>query len=270
MQTSARREYDIHSSNIIFIFKRSFTLYSMIFAMSGHNMNAGIPCIFRSYQGFANQMPECTIWQALCASMAHPDLFKSVDIGELPMQESFVDGGLVCNNPIAHVLEEAKALYPGQHISCVMSIGSGHTRTIQIPKPNPLQGLFPTHVIMAMKDIATDSERVAQDMAVRFRGTTDLYFRFSVDQGMQSIRSDDWGRLSEVAAHTRAYLHREETKEMMNRAVKAIQERKSAVSTAQIGTSVVIFLSFLISRGIADNTCRRSNPGAESSASYGH
>jgi hypothetical protein len=213
----------------------------MVFAMSRFNMNAGIPCIFRSYHGIANQMPDCAIWQALCASMAHPDLFKSVEIGEPPMQDSFVDGGLVCNNPIAHVLDEVKALYPGQHISCIMSIGSGHTRTIQIPKPTPFQRIFPTNVITAMKDIATDSERVAEEMAARFRDTTNVYFRFSVDQGMQSVRLSDWKRLNEFNAHTRAYLHREETGERMNRAVRAIVERKTSVSTEQVGTSIAIF-----------------------------
>jgi predicted acylesterase/phospholipase RssA len=143
---------------------------SMIFAMSKHNMNAGIPSIFRSYQGPNNQMPDCTIWEALCASMAHPGLFKSIDIGDRSMRESFVDGGLGCSNPIAHVLGEASALYPNQYVSSITSIGSGHSRTIQIPKPSLVQRFLPTHVLVTMKNIATDSERVAQEMEVRFEG----------------------------------------------------------------------------------------------------
>jgi predicted acylesterase/phospholipase RssA len=226
-------------------------------------MNAGIPCIFRSYQGVADQMPGCTIWQALCASMAHPDLFKSVEIGEPPMRESFVGGGLVCNNPIAHVLGEAKALYPERHISCVMSIGSGHTHTIKISKPNPLQRIFPTNSVAVMKDIATDSERVAQDMAVRFRHTTNVYFRFNVDQGMQGIRLSDWGQLSKVTAHTRAYMHQEETNERMDRAAEAIRARNPAVSMTQIGRSLDICLLVCLTCATSGDLHRWGDPGAQ-------
>jgi predicted acylesterase/phospholipase RssA len=210
----------------------------MAFAMSRHNMNASIPCIFRSYKGAANQMPDCAIWEVLFASMAHPDLFKSIEIGEAPMREPFVDGGLGCNNPTPHVLAEAKRLFPGRYVSCVMSIGSGHTCTIQLPKPTMLQQVLPTHVLAAMNDIATDSERVAEEMAGRFRGLKNVYFRFNVNQGMQNIKLNDWEKLSDVSAHARAYMRGAETSERMDQAVKAITERKTAVSTAQIGTSM--------------------------------
>jgi predicted acylesterase/phospholipase RssA len=211
----------------------------MVFAMSRHNMNASIPCIFRSYQGAANQMPDCAIWEVLCASMAHPDLFKSVEIGEDAVRESFVDGGLGCSNPTPHVLTEAKTIFPGRSVSCIMSIGTGHTRTIQLPRPNVLQQVLPTHIIMAMKDIATDSERVAEDMAVRFRWVANVYFRFSVGQGMQNIKLSDWEKLDEVAAHTRAYMRRAEASQRIDQAVEAMKERKATLSVMQIGTNMV-------------------------------
>jgi predicted acylesterase/phospholipase RssA len=214
---------------------------SMVFAMSKHNMNAGIPSIFRSYRGVANQMPDCAIWEALSASMAHPELFKSVEIGDPPMRESFVDGGMGCNNPIAHALAEAKTLFADQHVASVMSIGAGHTRTIQVPTPSLIQRVLPTNVLLVMKDIATDSERVAQEMASRFQRTRDLYFRYNVDQGMQSVKLSDWERLSEVTAHTRAYMRQAETSERMDRAVRAIKERKAAISMEQIGEDKVGF-----------------------------
>ncbi|KAG8678835.1 hypothetical protein FRC08_017442 [Ceratobasidium sp. 394] len=97
---------------------------TMVFAMSQHNLNAGIPRIFRSYQGISNQMPDCTIWGALCASTAYPELFKPIDIGEAYLKESFVDGGLGCSNPTAHVLAETKALFPGRRVSTVICIGA--------------------------------------------------------------------------------------------------------------------------------------------------
>jgi hypothetical protein len=211
---------------------------SMVFAMSKYNMNAGIPCIIRSYQAQTDRIGDCTIWEALRATTAHPDLFKSVDIGDQYMRESFVDGSLGCSNPLVHILEEAKKLYPGQEVASILSIGAGHPRTIQIPKSSPFQRVLPVNAITAMKDIATDSERVAHEMAQRFSRTSDVYFRFSVDQGMQSVGIGEWERLPEVNAHTRAYMQQVQCDKTLNLAVNVIRTGKGVISTAQIGTGL--------------------------------
>jgi predicted acylesterase/phospholipase RssA len=204
--------------------------------MSSYNLNAGIPTVFRSYQGPANQGPDCSIWEALCATMAHPDLFKSVNIGEPPLMQSFVGGGLGCNNPIMHVLAEVKALYPEQHVASIISIGAGHTRTIRIPKPTLLQRVLSTNVIRAIQDIATDSERVAQEMEIRFHGMVNVYFRLSVDQGLQKVKQSEWERLGEVTAHANAYTRRLEINQKLEKAAQAITERRPIISTVRIGT----------------------------------
>lgn len=217
---------------------------SMVFAMSKRNMNASIPTIFRSYRAPANQSSDCSIWEALCASMAHPDLFKSVEIGESPMRQSFVDGGLGCNNPLVHVLNEVKMLHPGRHVASILSVGTGHTRTIEIPEPNLLELVLPTSAIIAMKNIATDSERVAQEMETRFHGTG-VYFRFNVDQGLQNVGLTDWERLSDIFAHTQAYTQLVDVKRRMGMVAQAIRERKPTVSTARIGTNNQICVPIL-------------------------
>ncbi|KAG9083841.1 hypothetical protein FRC06_004349 [Ceratobasidium sp. 370] len=208
---------------------------TMVFARSRYNMNAGIPVIFRSYRGVVNQLPDCAIWEVLCATMAHPELFKSINIGEPPMRMPFVDGGLGCSNPTAHVLAEVKTIHPSGHLACVISIGAGHTNTVQIPKSNPFKRVLPSGVLAVMRSIAMDGERVAQEMAMRFRQATDAYFRLNVDQGIQNIKASEWEKLSEVAAHTRAYTSHSETSEKINQAARAIRGRKAAISMAQIG-----------------------------------
>ncbi|KAG9085221.1 hypothetical protein FS749_004604, partial [Ceratobasidium sp. UAMH 11750] len=207
---------------------------TMVFAMSKHNMNSGIPTIFRSYHTSINPGPGCTIWEALRATTAHPDMFKSMEIEELGTSQSFVDAAMGCGNPIEHVLAEAKRLYPHRRVSCIVSIGAGHPRTIRIPEPSPFQRIFPTNVIAAMKDIATDNERMAQMMAARFRGFSGVYFRLNVDQGTQDVRLGDWDRLGEVKAHTRAYMGKAETDKLMEGTVKALREKKGVISVEHI------------------------------------
>ncbi|KAG8721594.1 hypothetical protein FRC09_007667 [Ceratobasidium sp. 395] len=199
----------------------------MVFAMSEHNMNASTPRIFRSYQSPGNQMPNCPIWQVLRATMAHPELFKSFQIGEeSTVPEWLVGGDVACSNPTWHVLAEFSALYPDIHVASIVCIGAGHARTIQIPKLNPLHRLMPTNVLMAMKDIATDSERVAQEIAARFQSTPDVYYRFSVDQGMQDARMSRWQEESAVAAHTRTYMQKAEVNGQIDKAAQSVAASK--------------------------------------------
>ncbi|KAG8710774.1 hypothetical protein FRC09_020938 [Ceratobasidium sp. 395] len=211
----------------------------MVFAMSERNMTASTPRIFRSYQAPGNQMPNCPIWQVLRATMAHPELFKSFQVGETSgTPEWLVGGDVACSNPTPHVLAEFSALYPELRVASIVCIGAGHARTIQIPKPNPLHRLMPTNVLMAMKDIATDSERVAQDMASRFQSMSDMYFRFSVDQGMQDVRMSRWQEKCEVAAHTRSYLLKAEVNRQIVKAAQLVAASKGILAGADIGGTV--------------------------------
>ncbi|KAG9093064.1 hypothetical protein FRC06_011684, partial [Ceratobasidium sp. 370] len=213
---------------------------TMIFASSEYNLNAGIPCIFRSYPVLANQMPNCALWGVLRATTAHPELFKSIEIGESHLRESFVDGSLSCSNPLWHVLEEVEQLFPGREVASIISIGAGQARTIQIPKPSPFQRILPINAIIAMKEIAADSERVAHRMAKRFQGTKDLYFRFNVDQGMQGVGISEWERLPEVNAHTRGYMQHVECDRSLDLAANVMKEGKGVVSAAEINEQVSV------------------------------
>ncbi|KAG9109510.1 hypothetical protein FRC07_008292 [Ceratobasidium sp. 392] len=199
----------------------------VVFAMAKYNMNASTPRIFRSYQGPNNQMPNCPIWQVLRATMAHPEMFDSIEIGEVQQPDSTCPRG-----------REVSAIWPERRITSVVCVGAGHARTIEIPKSNPLHKIVPTNVLIAMKNIVTDSERVAQEMALRFEGTSDLYFRFNVDQGMQDMRMSHWQRKSEVAARTRTYMQKPEVTGQMSKAVGTIVARRGTLKGASIGGKV--------------------------------
>ncbi|KAH7339464.1 acyl transferase/acyl hydrolase/lysophospholipase, partial [Rhizoctonia solani] len=194
---------------------------TLVFAMAKHNLNASLPVLFRSYTVTANRGPDCAIWEALYATMAHPSLFKSIKISDSSSSQEFVGGELGCSNPIAHVLSEVKRVYPGRQVACVISIGAGHSGTIKVPEPGLKQLVLRTEDVVVMKDMAIDSERVAEEMALRFQDIKDVYFRFNVDQDMQGIKAGNWERREEVAAHTSSYLQKSETNQKLGCAVLA-------------------------------------------------
>lgn len=219
---------------------------TVVFAMAKHNLNASLPVLFRSYDVTSNRGPDCAIWQALYATMAHPDLFKGIDIFCASGPQSFVGGELGCSNPIAHVLSEVSQLYPSRQVACVISIGAGHARTIHVPDPSLRRLVLRTQDVVVMKDMATDSERVAEEMAVRFRDTKGVYFRFNVDQGMQDMKAGSWERRQEVVAHTSSYLRKNETQHRLECAVWSSIDRLETVPTRhtdQPSSSIALHLT---------------------------
>ncbi|CAE6541991.1 unnamed protein product [Rhizoctonia solani] len=208
---------------------------TVVFAMAKHNLNAGLPVMFRSYVVTTNPGPNCTIREALHATMAQPELFKSIDIIDSSVLQSFVGGELGCSNPLMHVLIEVNRLYPGRQVASIISIGAGHTRTIQVPSPSRWSR---TQDVIVMKDMATDSERVAEEMAVRFQDTNNVYFRFNVDQGMQDMKDGSWERLGEATQHAKAYLQKNRIGKHLEGAVHASTERRGAVSAAHAAGQV--------------------------------
>ncbi|KAJ7447397.1 hypothetical protein FB451DRAFT_778546 [Mycena latifolia] len=180
---------------------------TFVCAMNKMNMNAVIPELFRSYNTSDEPANDCMIWEAARATSATPGLFKPMEIGSRRFKQQYIGGSLGHNNPTTLVVAEAEHIYPSRPIVLVVSIGSGHPDTIQI-----LKSPTPSAVGKAMKRIAADSEKTHQENERRYQGISNTYFRFNVQQGMQALEPEHWGKLDQVTAHTEAYLRMEEVK----------------------------------------------------------
>ncbi|KAF8598773.1 hypothetical protein BDV93DRAFT_324215 [Ceratobasidium sp. AG-I] len=178
----------------------------MVCAMSADAIRGGIPTLIRTYRVAANQGPHCTIVEAVRATMATPGMFKRAWIEEQTVKTGYVGGGLGCNNPTAHAIDEAELAFPGRSISVVLSVGSGQLRSASVPERRRSSQFLSSNLIEALDSIATDCERTNQELSRRFSRTPNIYFRFNAEQGMQDIDQSDLARLPEVRAHTQNYL----------------------------------------------------------------
>ncbi|CCO35944.1 Calcium-independent phospholipase A2-gamma [Rhizoctonia solani AG-1 IB] len=234
---------------------------TVVYAMSSHTVRSNIPIAFRSYPADGLEGPACTIWETLCAAMAHPALFKPFTI-DGPPKWSFTGADLGCNNPLRYVLTEVKKVHKHQHVATVLSLGTGHIDTIQVPDTYWIRQSLPTAAIAAMRSIAANTEAVAQEIARQLSSTQGMYFRLNVDQGMQSVGIEKWEQMTEVAAHTRAYMGLVEIDQVIDQAANAIVAREMKAPTEHIDGTVHV--SDPRDGGptkITDGTCPAPTPG---------
>lgn len=214
---------------------------SFVCAMTAANMAGGVPHLLRTYRGSSALMPDCKIVQAVRATTAAPTFFKRAYLEESKAGAAYVDGGMGCNNPIDWVLHETEELKPftGRTVASVISIGTGHPGTISIPNPSIFQRVLPLDVVKAIERIATDCESKADETERRFAKTTNVYFRFNVDQGLQGVGLGEWERLEMVEGTTQQYIRLASVRDKLGRAVEALRGRKGVIPVDQISTTRV-------------------------------
>jgi hypothetical protein len=150
---------------------------------------------------------DCTIWEAGRATSAASSFFDPIKIGKF--EETFLDGGTGCNNPVEKVFEEALEIWgpsARQRIQCLVSIGTGQ----------PALKAFGS----SLKDIATTVINIATETdktAANFQAvqapsigdptvSSNAYFRFNVAKGLEEVGLEKHQDKARIAAATKVYL----------------------------------------------------------------
>jgi hypothetical protein len=94
------------------------------------------PRLFRTYLGYNPGYNAAKIWEAARATSAAPRVFERILIGDVGLQEEFIDGAMGCNNPVQILVEEAGHEFDGEDkVACIVSIGTGKRRVTAVDKP---------------------------------------------------------------------------------------------------------------------------------------
>ena len=172
--------------------------------------HAAGPTLFRSYDVAKNKEYNCTIWEAARATSAAPTFFKRIKIGPSGSGIEYVDAGIGCNNPVKQVIAEAARVFgEDARIAGIVSIGTGQSGSVGLARPDAFQKWLPTDLVRVLREIATDSGRVAEEMESKYSKAPGLYTRLDVDRGLQTVSLDEWKRLGVVRSHTKNYMRLE-------------------------------------------------------------
>jgi predicted acylesterase/phospholipase RssA len=93
---------------------------------------SGPPAIFRSYDAEGVGSSNCAMWQAARATSAAPTFFKPMKIDNRLPAMTYVDGGLIHNNPSLLAQDEARRIWPASKFCCLVSIGTGRPRSAKV------------------------------------------------------------------------------------------------------------------------------------------
>ena len=212
---------------------------AFVCAMPAKNM--AHPRCFRTYPVRENTSSNCLIWEAARATTAAPTFFKSIAIGEEGhAKELFIDGGLRCNNPSDLMIEEAQALFgDNANSACLVSLGTGHKGTIGLAEPIGFQKVLPTNAVEALKRVATDCEETAHRFSRELKDSHRKFFRFSVVHGLDSVLLQEWEKMDEVEAHTKAYLQQTDVSTLIDKVVailsQSMREEDSGINLRSLG-----------------------------------
>jgi hypothetical protein len=183
--------------------------------------NLGVPIILRNHEVKATTTPDITIMEAILSTCASPALFDAVNVEEGQWDHSYVSADQGLSNPTREVIKAAyEAFGEEEYVACLLSLGTGHLGVIRMTDGTGAGGGIDekdTALNEISRRIAEDPEQVARQMDEAI-GNTGLYFRFSVDQGMQLSRraaerrksmkhmGSEEGSLGVIMADTLTYL----------------------------------------------------------------
>lgn len=180
--------------------------------------NNTAPAILRSYHNpemAALLEGECKIWQACRATSAATTFFDPITIGKY--QQTFLDAGILYNNPVQLIYREAGNIWPGQEVT-LLSIGTGSSP----------QGAFKgslKNIVKAMKKILTETDRTADDfhLAHQEMARESRLFRFNAN-GLESIGLEEYKKHGPIADATQEYLDKGETGIKLKNCIEKLSE----------------------------------------------
>ncbi|KAH8833191.1 hypothetical protein DL96DRAFT_713047 [Flagelloscypha sp. PMI_526] len=190
--------------------------------------NLSSPRLLRNYTVRNNASPDCKVWEAAVAPCALVGIFGSITIDSTPIGERFIGGEVRWNNPTHELTAEVANIFAGRDVACIVSVGSGHPRVLSLSEDD--NKLF--------RRISEDCERVANELFRRFSKVPDLYWRLSVEQGMQDIDPANIQELTKTFASTHAYLQTSRPNNDIDGMIMALVAANSRTSVTVIAGQI--------------------------------
>lgn len=171
----------------------------------------GRPVRLRTYNSPENTF-NGTIWEAARATSAVPRFFEPCIIQGRSYSAGY-------SNPSSEALREAREIWPGCEIGCLLSIGSGLEREFELTEIDESgerhnqsyrrveSSTVSIEVASYIDDLIHECETTHSEMSLQLLSfdRDDVYFRFNVPQLLSEIHVDETKRSNLVRQYTYYY-----------------------------------------------------------------
>jgi hypothetical protein len=162
-----------------------------------------------------------------------------------------VGAGLGASNPIREVILEAHSLFGGADgVAAIISLGAGHPGTTSFPDPTSpsfggstmnwfwgsKKGMADSQAwLKTLTNMVNDCEETAREIKTQM-GHLGLYWRFSVEQGLQqaAISDEDEEAGEWIMTQTRQYLESEDVVTALDACADACKTQLSLTTLEQL------------------------------------
>ncbi|KAE9549594.1 hypothetical protein FO519_007190 [Halicephalobus sp. NKZ332] len=189
------------------------------------------PFIFRNYElppGRDSHFRGGTqfhLYEAVQCSSAAPGYFAEVQLGTVVHQ----DGGVLVNNPTAIAIHEARQIWPGEDIHCVVSVGNGRS-VAELELSSMKTSTRIQDKISKIVDSATDTELVHLAMSDLLQ--PEGYFRLNPYMSFPyTLDEIDPDKLLQMRRDSLLYVRRNRLKIAL--AAKRLVEKPSVVTNVR-------------------------------------
>jgi predicted acylesterase/phospholipase RssA len=164
----------------------------------------------RTYDSKEGVASPCKIWEACRATSAAPLYFPPIDING----HTYYDGGVISNNPIKDVYEEAEAEGLENGVQAIVSIGTG--KPLQL---NPGRSAYDTLSYAVKRMTGTESDHLEFSKRPEAK---DTYFRFNEEYELHKINMADWKQVGRVEELALGYVSQPHIKTMIDQCARRI------------------------------------------------
>ena len=198
-------------------------------------VDASVSTILRTYPVRQSSV-NCTLVEAVCASMTIEGFLSPVLIGPTGREHSFTGSSLFHNNPTREALHEAERAFGRERDAAViLSLGAGRTPALTVGKLG--QGSSdPTSLVSRM---SFQSETVARELESSMANIA-AYLRLNFECGVEESLIQDWSHLGTIEARTAAYLSQEPINRAIDASLSSLQSRTGSVTIGQLSTYVSV------------------------------
>jgi hypothetical protein len=204
------------------------------FVIASPRINASTKICLRTYP-VPTQLPSnITVIEAVLATCAAQPIFSPVSSGSGYRKKEYIGAGLGANNPARELITEAHSLFGGASgVACLLSLGTGHPGVISVaPDGGDIN-------LDRLRDMMNDCEQRAREMEQQI-GRAGIYFRFSVEQGMQNEYPGQAADPSWILAQTDSYLADQVTSEKMGLLIQKSNYLSTPVTLDQLSKSLLL------------------------------